>query len=148
MQERWLNKHKGVVRSVSPDCTKITIGLPRGGTATAQNEGFDVGDAVCFTLDPSGRRVLRVLPKDVADAKVEIACSETLQHAIMEPDNPIEQEEYDGDPTNQPSDGQEIEECLNHHCRKAGDDVSIGGNHTTDPDHEDTGIWPGGQCYA
>ena len=111
----------GRVKRVSVDRTEITIALPRGGTLTCRNEGFRIGEEVCFVLDPSERYVIRVMPRDVAEARAMLAADIYLQHAIMEPpelrpedtttDQPIFEEECYADinETNESDNGQDTE---------------------------------------
>jgi len=79
-----LNDNHGVVSWVSPDRTTIKIRLPRGGSVKAPNAGFEMGDVVAFTLNPVGDRVLKVMPKYVADLAVEIGRNRLLQAALIE----------------------------------------------------------------
>ncbi len=75
----------GRVKRVSADRTEITVALPRGGTLVCRNEGFRIGEEVCFVLDPSERHVIKVVPRDVAEVRAMLAADIYLQHAIMEP---------------------------------------------------------------
>lgn len=110
----------GRIKRVSADRTEITVALPRGGTMVCRNEGFRIGEEVCFVLDPSKRHVTRVMPRDVAEIQAMLAADTYLQHAIMEPpelredkasNGPIYEEDcYEGiDATNESNNGQNTE---------------------------------------
>jgi len=81
---RFINANYGIVRSVSADRAKISISSPRGGVFWCRNEGFEIGQAVCFILDALSRQVKKVLPKEVADIQVLLGLSPELQEALME----------------------------------------------------------------
>jgi hypothetical protein len=81
-----INRNYGIIRSVSQDRSKIKIGMPMGGTFECRNEGFEVGQAVCFILDALGKRVLKVLPKEIADLQLFLGTNPALQEAIREPE--------------------------------------------------------------
>jgi hypothetical protein len=94
----FLNSNYGIVRRISKDRTTITIALPRGGTFEAKNAGFEIGDEVAFLLDSASQRVVKVIPKDVADARMAIAQNETLQQAISDneiPESLLEIQEFE-----------------------------------------------------
>lgn len=78
-----INKNVGVVRRVSSDRATIRIRLPKGGFVEGPNEGFNVGDVVCFIVGPSGR-IIRVIPKYAADLMVEIGRDPYLQAALQD----------------------------------------------------------------
>ncbi len=84
----FLNSNYGIVRRVSKNRETITIGRPRGGTFKAKNAGFEIGDEVAFVLDPTSRKVIRIIPKDVADAKIAISQDPALQQAISDNEIP------------------------------------------------------------
>jgi len=84
MMGRFRNANYGVVRSVSNDRTKISINSPRGGVFWCRNEGFEVGQAVCFILDALNRQIIKVLPKEVADIQVLMGLNPELQEALAE----------------------------------------------------------------
>jgi len=108
--------NRGVVRRVSPDRTTITIALPRGGRLTCRNEGFEIGEEVCFVLDPARRHVIKVMPRDVAEARSMIAADPILQHAIMEPPTLQFEEDYDGNANdNHEQHYRQIVEASPHH---------------------------------
>lgn len=111
----------GRIKRVSANRTEITVALPRGGTMVCRNEGFRIGEEVCFVLDPSERHVTRVMPRDVAEVQAMLAADIYLQHAIMEPpelrpenmvtNEPIYEEDCYGDidATNESNHGQNTE---------------------------------------
>ena len=83
-----VNANYGVVRSVSSDRSKITIHSPRGGTFKCRNEGFEIGQPVCFILDALGRKIKKVLPKEVADMQALMGLNPELQEALAEEPEP------------------------------------------------------------
>ena len=85
---KLVNANYGVVRSVSADRARITIRSPRGGTFKCRNEGFEIGQAVCFILDALNHRVLKVLPKEVADIQAMMGLNPELQEALAEEPKP------------------------------------------------------------
>lgn len=86
--EKRINANYGVIRSVSKDKTIIHIAAPRGGIFECCNEGFEVGQMVCFILDTLKRRVLKVLPKEIADLQLMVGLNPELQEALQ--DKPID----------------------------------------------------------
>jgi hypothetical protein len=48
---------------------------------------------VCFTLDATGRNIIQIYPKDVADLKVAIAQDDMLQVVTMEDENDTTEED-------------------------------------------------------
>lgn len=85
---KLVNAHYGVVRSISGDRTTIKIRTPRGGAFECRNEGFEIGQSVCFILDALNRRVLKVLPKEVADIQAMMGLNPELQEALAEEPEP------------------------------------------------------------
>jgi len=85
-----INDHEAIVQSVSNDKMEITLLLPRGGIAKAKNEGFEVGDNVCFILDPSNKIITKVLPKLVADLTVAVGSDPIMRAALQEAPDPEE----------------------------------------------------------
>lgn len=85
---RRINANYGTVRSVSKDRTIIRIVSPRGGTFECRNEGFEVGQAVCFILDALNRQIVKVLPKEVADTQYLLGLNPDLQEILQ--DKPID----------------------------------------------------------
>jgi len=84
------NENEAIVQSVSKDKTKITLLLPRGGLVKAKNEGFEVGDNVCFLLDSSQKKITKVLPKLVADVTVAVGSDPIMRAALHEAPDPEE----------------------------------------------------------
>lgn len=95
-----LNKLQGIVQEVSSDKSKISLLLPRGGTIKARNEGFETGDHVCIIIDPIKKKVLKVLPKIIADLTVVIGSNPILQSAIRDAPEELEIDfdEYEFEP--------------------------------------------------
>lgn len=88
-----VNRYHGIVEKVSPDKTEITLRLPKGGILQARNEGFEVGDQVCFIMDPLGKSVIKVMPKILADVQVLVGSSPELQGVMMKPQEDVRAEE-------------------------------------------------------
>jgi len=76
-----ITDNRGIVQRTLDNERLIEIKLPRGGTIQCRNKGFEVGEVVCFTLDPMGH-ITNILPIDVALTKVEIAENRNIQNAI------------------------------------------------------------------
>ena len=97
-----LNDHEAIVQSVSNDKTEITLLLPKGGITKAKNEGFEVGDHICFLLDPSNKRITKVVPKLVADLIVEVGSDPLMRASLQEAPIPEEEDlalQYDEEDT-------------------------------------------------
>jgi len=95
-----LNKLQGIVQKVSGDKSEIDLLLPRGGVIKARNEGFEVGDNVCLIVDTVKKKVLKVLPKIIADLTIEIGSDPILQSAIRDAPEELETDfdEYEFEP--------------------------------------------------
>lgn len=144
----YKNANYGIVRRISADRTTITIAMPRGGTFECQNEGFRIGQSVCFILNTLKNKIVKVLPKEVADVQTFLGTNPELQEALtVEPDPaPMptieDEEEYDDDylkylndilPDNRRHEGSVSEEDLDLICEIARENV----------DREDYSSWPG-----
>lgn len=84
------NDNEAIVQSISNDKTEITLLLPRGGLVKAKNEGFEVGDHVCFLLDSSEKKITKVLPKLFADLTVSVGSDPIMRAALQEAPDPEE----------------------------------------------------------
>lgn len=63
----------------------ILLDLPKGGSIRAPNMGaFDIGDEVAFTLDSTGKRVVLVMPKEMAEFYKSVGENELLQLSLKE----------------------------------------------------------------
>ncbi len=95
-----LNKLQGIIQAISNDKSEIYLLLPRGGVVKARNEGFEVGDNVCIIVDPVRKKVLKVLPKLIADLTMEIGSNPILQSTIREAPEDLEMnfDEYEFEP--------------------------------------------------
>lgn len=102
---RRLNQFEGIVQSVSNDKTEITLLMPRGGLVKAKNEGFEVGDHICLLLDPVKKKIIKVLPKLVADITVAIGSDPILRNSMEDAPNPeeIDFDEYEFEPEDEPT---------------------------------------------
>lgn len=87
-----LNDHEAIVQSISNDKTEVTLLLPRGGTAKARNEGFETGDHVCFLLDPSNKRIVKIIPKLIADLTIEVGSNPIMRASLQESPDPEEED--------------------------------------------------------
>jgi len=81
---RWINANYGIVRSVSHNGSTITIVAPRGGKFECKNEGFEIGQEVCFILDALNRHIVKVLPKEVADMQALLGLNPDLQEVMQD----------------------------------------------------------------
>jgi len=104
-------KNYGVVRGVSTDSAEITVAMPRGGEFRCKNNGFEIGQPVCFLLDTLGARVIKIWPKEIAALQEYLGSCPELQEAIaadelaepLEEDDMVElltqeiEEDHDGD---------------------------------------------------
>jgi hypothetical protein len=111
-----INELKGIVQKVSKDKTQITLSLPKGGKIKARNEGFEIGDQVCFILNSAGTKIIKVLPKLVADITVKSNEDPLLNTSLIERPNEEEAsnfEEYKFEPTDEViiKDEEEEDEC-------------------------------------
>lgn len=87
MRPSFLNTNVATVTRLLDGGQRVELRLPKGGRTSARNQGFEVGDVVCFTLDATQTRIISILPKEVADLKVAIAQDDALQSALMEYDD-------------------------------------------------------------
>lgn len=81
MGRHLINQHFGAVVAISKNKLVITIQLPNGGKLTAPNEGFSLGDEVCFDMNPDGD-VTKVTPKLVADTIMKISLDDLLKSYV------------------------------------------------------------------
>jgi len=88
----FINDSGGTIISVSKDKTKIKILLDKGGTITARNEGFEKGDQVYFILNAIRTKIIKVIPKIVADATVAIGSNPILRAATEERPDDLEED--------------------------------------------------------
>ena len=57
--------------------------MPRGGLLECHNEGFEIGQAVCFILDALKRRIIKIWPKEVADVQLLMGLNPELQYLLQ-----------------------------------------------------------------
>jgi hypothetical protein len=76
-----INDNSGTILSVSKDKTNIKILLPKGGIVKARNEGFEKGDEVCFIINAAKTKIIKVIPKLIADATATLGSSQILRAA-------------------------------------------------------------------
>ena len=81
---KWINANYGTIRSVSANRERIKIAAPRGGVFECKNEGFEIGQEVCFILDSLNRHVIKVLPKEVADMQALLGLNPDLQEVMQD----------------------------------------------------------------
>lgn len=72
--------YDGVVKKVMG--ANIEVTLPSGGVILAPHLGFDRGDEVAFTLDILSKKVVRMIPKEMAEFKNLLAIEPLLSIAI------------------------------------------------------------------
>lgn len=87
-----INERKGTVVSVSKDKAEITILMDKGGRVKAKNEGFGIGDKVCFLLDAAKLRVIKVMSALTADIAVAVGSDPILQAAMEEEPYDLEED--------------------------------------------------------
>ena len=123
-----INKNVAIVDRVLDSGQTIILHCKLGGRFTCRNQGFEVGDVVCYTIDPLTQQVVHILPKDVADLKVMLARDPDLQLAIVEdsdvePFIAIDSSGY----------GQETEIDPDQGCGDSGEQDSFGADFAFDP---------------
>ena len=91
-QAVFINDNRGTIINVSKDKTKIKILLLKGGTVKARNEGFEKGDQVCFTVNAAKTKIIKVIPKIVADVTAVIGLNPALRAATEEQPEDLEQD--------------------------------------------------------
>jgi len=124
-----MTSNRGLISRVIDGERTVVIDLPKGGSIRAPNMGaFEIGDEVCFTLDASGRRVVIVMSREMAewyDARVE---NEMMQLALKE-------DQYHGAilfVDNDPDNGQTIEIAVDRGHGESGEVNSGGGDNPVD----------------
>lgn len=123
-----MTSKRGLVSKVIDGGRNVILDLPKGGSIRAPNMGaFEIGDEVCFTLDATGRRVVLVMPREMAewhDAKVE---NEMIQLALKE-----DQHGHVIFIDDDPDQGQTIAVTVDIGGREPGEGDSDGGDNTLD----------------
>jgi hypothetical protein len=110
MTQIWNNW--GIIRRISSDRTRITIGLPKGGSIDAPNAGFSLGECVAFTINQLTNEVVSVLPREVAEVKRLLASQPLLELAVsVAPEPRIEESGIPREITTE-----EILEVLDEYC--------------------------------
>ena len=89
----WINANYGVVRSVSSNKSTIKVAMPRGGVLECRNEGFEIGQSVCFILDALKRRIVKLWPNEVADVQLLLGLNPELQYLLQPKPTDIDIEE-------------------------------------------------------
>jgi len=88
----FINDNNGTIIGVSKDKTNIKILLSKGGIVKARNEGFEKGDNVCFILNATKTKIIKVIPKLVADVTAIIGSDPILRAATEEQPDDLEQD--------------------------------------------------------
>lgn len=88
----FINDNKGIVINVSKDKTKIKVLLPKGGIVKARNEGFEKGDEVCFIINATKTKIVKVIPKLIADVTTTLGSSQILRAAAEEQPEDLDQD--------------------------------------------------------
>lgn len=66
----------------------LILDLPKGGSIRAPNMGaFEIGEEVAFTMDATGKRVVLVMPKEMAEFYKSVGENELLQLSLKEDQN-------------------------------------------------------------
>ena len=86
----FINAKRGTVVSVSKDKTEITIQMDQGGKVKAKNEGFEIGNRVCFILDAAKLRITKVMSALTADVAVAVGSDPIMQGALQEKPDDLE----------------------------------------------------------
>lgn len=129
----WTNSNHGIVTKLLDGGNKVEVRLPRGGHLTCRNRGFEVGDEVCFSLDPSGTLITSITYKAIADMKVALAQDPYTRLETEDPDANLEEDIF--------SDGQEIEGLLDLCCGESGNGPSEWEDNINDPIGDEDGYW-------
>lgn len=107
-----INKNVGVVCEIFNNRSEVTILLPNGGKLTAPNEGFNLGDEICFDVNPDGE-ITKIRSKLVADVMAQVGLDYNLSVSIRDPEHeeenefeliPNEEEVFDDDEFGDPAD--------------------------------------------
>jgi len=89
---RFINDFHGIVWAEKNG--KIEIQLPRGGKILApKTTDIHIGDNVTFLMDTSNRKIIKVIPKEKADAVVKRGSNHFFDTALRNP--PPKKEDYD-----------------------------------------------------
>ena len=90
-----INEFTGIVTKIFKNKSKIIITLPKGGKIVANNEGFDIGDEICFDISSHGV-VTKIRSKLVADVTLQVGTNHLLETSIREPpEEEFDQYEYE-----------------------------------------------------
>lgn len=81
MGRHLINRYFGAVVAIRNNKSEIIIQLPNGGKLTAPNEGFYLGDEVCFDMDPDGN-IVKVNSKLIADTIMTVSSDDLLKASI------------------------------------------------------------------
>jgi hypothetical protein len=119
---------RGLISKVIDGERTVIIDLPKGGSIRAPNMGaFEIGDEVCFTLDVTGRRVVIVMSREMAEWYDARAENEMMQLALKEDQHGAILFVND-DPDN----GQTIEIAVDRSHGEPGEVDSGGGDNSVD----------------
>ena len=88
----FINDNEGIIINVSKDKTKIKVLLPKGGIVKARNEGFEKDDEVCFIINATKTKIIKVIPKLIADATAALGSSQILRAATEEQPEDLDQD--------------------------------------------------------
>ncbi len=122
------NGNRGLISKIVDDGRTVIIDLPKGGSIRAPNMGaFEVGDEVAFTLDATERRVVVVMPIEMANWYKAMGENELIQLSLKE-DQRGTILYIDNDPDN----GHAIEIPADCSGRESGEVDSGGGDYPID----------------
>src|SRR5574340_717233 len=121
-----LNRNVGIVDEVIGGGQKIVVKAQFGGRFTCRNRGFEVGDVICYLVDPLTQSVTNLMLKEVADAKVLLGENPDLHLAI--------QEDCDDETVHDPT-GEGSETEIDPDCRSPEDRVldTVGAGYCDNP---------------
>jgi len=88
----FINDKSGTILSVSKDKTSIKVLLPKGGIVKVRNEGFEKGEQVCLIANATKTKIVKVVPKLIADMTAALGSDPILKAATEEQPEDLEQD--------------------------------------------------------
>jgi len=88
----FINDKSGTVLSVSKDKTSIKVLLPKGGIVKVRNEGFEKGEQVCLIANAAKTKIVKVIPKLIADMTATLGSNPVLRAATEEQPEDLDQD--------------------------------------------------------
>jgi len=87
-----VNEYQGTVVAISKNKAEITIQTAKGSKVKAKNEGFEIGDKICFLLDIADLNIVKVMSRLTADLLETVGSDPTLQAVIEGQPEDLEQD--------------------------------------------------------